>query len=434
MKTNRFSFTTPVILCGTLLEWYDFTIFAYLAWVFANLFFPQHDPVAGLLAIFAIYASGNIARALSAIWFGQMGDTQGRKHALVYSIALMGIPSILIAITPTYAVIGIAASVLLVFYRLMQGLAMGGEYQGNAIFLLEGTSQRQGLLGSAIVTMIGLGMLLASLVVTVVTAPSMPTYAWRFAFLGGGLVALLALYVRYQSTETAAFKLVKQQQQILTIPLLTLIKQKPKNLIIAIIISLGAAGFNYSMIFLPSYFMLIHVFSLHDATKLLTISLLIGQLLTPLAGWISDQRWLIIWRNFLPQRWQDSVDNKLALMLLGTVCTLLLAYPCYWIYNHGNKVAIIIANLVIGALSCLYLAPKNVLLTQLFPVNMRYTGFGLGHNIGLALGSIAPILIIYAIIQQHIIMAPAYYLIFSSVMAMSCLLILWRHKDNFLVH
>lgn len=430
----RNSLATPVILSGTLLEWYDFTLFAYLAPLFAILFFPQHNSLAALMAIFSVYTSGNIARALSAIWFGQIGDTKGRQHALIYSILFMALPTLLIALMPTYARIGITASVLLALCRIMQGIAMGGEYQGNAIFLIEHSKQREGWVGSLIVTMIGLGMLMASGIVSVVTLPSMPEYAWRFAFLFGGTVALVALYVRTRLVDSHSFLLAKSHGEIVKIPLKTLIKQKPKNLLVAILISLGAASFNYSAIFLPTYFTLIHIFNLHDATHLLAISLLVGQFLTPLAGWFSDKKWLTTLKFFLPnpKRCENSLDNKLAMMLAGALLTLVLAYPCYWVYNQGNSISIICANLIIGTLSCLYLAPKNAVLTHLFPINIRYTGFGLGHNIGLALGSTTPVILIYAITKHHMIMAPAYYLMLSSAVSLLCLLIVWRHRDKLL--
>lgn len=406
--------TTLAIASGTLLEWYDFTLFAFLA-PLVVLFFPQTDAFAALLAVFSIYAAGNIVRILGAICFGQIGDTYGRQRALVYSITLMAIPAVLISITPSYAVIGITASILLVIYRLLQGFALGGEYQGNAIFIVERSHKYQGLAGSWIVTMVGLGMLLASSVATLVTAPGSPAYLWRFAFLLGGLVGLLALYVRYRLNETPRFQQAMQKKQIAKIPLATIFKKYPKQFILAVLISMGAASYNYSMVFLPTYFTFIHQSSLHEAIKVLTLSLLIGQFITPLIGCLSDKNWL-----------SNSLENKLLLMILGAGGTLIFAYPIYQIYIHGSLLAIMGANLLIGTLCSLYLAPKNAVLTQLFPAEVCYSGFGLAHNLALAIAGGMPLLLVKLVAKHHVLMAPAYYFMFSSVVALVCLIVLWR--------
>lgn len=407
---RRSAITTIAIASGTLLEWYDFTLFAYLATLLANLFFPHTDPIAALLAAFSVYAAGNAVRVIGSLWFGQIGDTRGRQRALIYSITLMAIPTVLISITPSYAVIGVVASVLLVMYRLVQGFALGGEYQGNAIYLVEQSEKHKGLAGSWIVTMVGLGMLLASGVTTLVTAPNMPNYSWRIAFLLGGFVGFIALYVRYRLKETPRFQQALQQKQIEKIPLKIIFKKYPGRFVLAILIAVGAASYNYSLIFLPTYFTFVHHSSLHEATKILTISLLMGQFLTPLMGWLSDK------------------INKLTMMITGALGTLIFAYPIYQIYIHGNLIAIVLANLLIGALCCLYLAPKNAVLTQLFPAEVCYTGFGLAHNIGLAIAGIAPLMLTKLVAQQHILMAPAYYFMLSSFVSLCCLLVLWRAR------
>lgn len=413
--------TTFIIASGTLLEWYDFTLFAYLATLLGNIFFPHTDSVAALLAVFSVYAAGNATRVLGAVWFGQLGDTRGRQRALMYSILLMAIPTILIALTPGYAVIGIAASVLLVLYRLLQGFALGGEYQGNAIYLVERAHKNPGLAGSWVVTMVGLGMLLASGVTTLITIPTMPDYAWRVAFLLGGGVGIAALYVRYRLQETPRFTQAVQQQQVQKLPLKILLKQYPGRFVLAVLIAIGAASYNYSLVFLPTYFTLVHQSSLHDASRVLTISLLVGQFLTPFVGWLSDNLGL-----------KKCTDNKLALMIWGAIGTLLFAYPAYQLYIHGNLLVIVITNLVMGLLCCLYLAPKNALLTQLFPAEICYTGFGLAHNLGLAIAGLVPLWLIKLVAQQQMLMAPAYYFMISSVLALSCLLVLWRYRNQLL--
>lgn len=400
------------IIFGTLLEWYDFTLFAYLAPLLAILYFPREDTVAGILAVFAIYSVGNVARAFSAILFGHLGDTKGRQVTLIYSITLMVVPTLLIAITPSYSTIGITSSVLLCIYRFMQGIAIGSEYQGNAIFLIENTQKSQGLAGSWIVTMVGLGILLASVVTTFVTMPGAPDYAWRLAFLFGGLLGLIALYIRNNAKETITFSALKTANKLVKVPVKLLITKYKKHFLLAIITSLGAAGYTYSLIFLPTYFTFTHTLSLHEATRAITISLVLGQFLSPLLGWLSDKQWLNIFRqptNFL--------SNKFALMLIGSIGTLVLAYPCYRVYQHGSLLGIIIANLIIGILGCFYLAPKNAVLANLFPANIRYTGFGLAHNLGLAIGGFMPLILTYLITKYHLMMAPAYYLMLSGLMS-----------------
>jgi MHS family proline/betaine transporter-like MFS transporter len=149
---------------GTILEWYDYSLYVYLAPVFAGLFFPSGNQVTSLIATFAVFAAGYLMRPLGAAFFGYYGDTRGRKKALVLRVALMSVPTVGIAVLPTHASIGAAVAVLLVLLRLLQGFSVGGEFSGSIVLLAESARRgRRGFTAAVVAAMGGVGVLLASL-------------------------------------------------------------------------------------------------------------------------------------------------------------------------------------------------------------------------------------------------------------------------------
>src|SRR5262249_29937668 len=156
---------------GAIVEWYDYSLYIYLAPVLAGLFFPSSNRVTGLIAVFAVFAAGYLARPLGAAVLGYYGDTRGRKRALVLSVALMSVPMAGIAGLPPDATIGAAAAALLTLFRLMQGFAVGGEYGGSIVLLAESAREgRRGFSASVVASMGSVGVLLASLVATILNA------------------------------------------------------------------------------------------------------------------------------------------------------------------------------------------------------------------------------------------------------------------------
>src|SRR5436190_22503706 len=199
---------------GNVLEWYDFAVYAFVAAILARKFFPTTDEVTALLSTFLAYGLGFVARPLGGIIIGRLGDTHGRKVALLLTIFLMAAGTVLIGILPTYASIGFAAPALLLVARLMQGFSTGGEWGGPTAFIGEwAPADRRGLFGSfqqmSVVAGLLLGSAFAALLNTLLTPAEMADWGWRIPFLVGGILGPIGMYMRRTIEETPHYARVK---------------------------------------------------------------------------------------------------------------------------------------------------------------------------------------------------------------------------------
>ena len=215
---------------GTVIEWYDFYLYATLAPFFAPIFFPSDNPTASLLAAFATYAAGFLVRPFGAVFFGALGDIIGRKYTFLVTITVMGIATVLVGFLPTYAQIGIVAPIVLVALRLLQGLALGGEYGGAAIYVAEhAPDNKRGLYTAWIQTTATVGFFLALAIILAfrlnMSATDFTTNApvigglaggWRYPFLLSAILVALALYIRIRLRETPLFARLKTAGQSVT--------------------------------------------------------------------------------------------------------------------------------------------------------------------------------------------------------------------------
>src|ERR1041384_3075779 len=201
---------------GNVLEWYDFSVYAFVAVIIARKFFPSENEVSALLATFLAFGLGFVARPLGGIILGRLGDTHGRKTALLITIALMAIGTVLVGVLPTYAAIGVAAPLLLVVARLMQGFSAGGEWGSSTAYIVEWAPQNQrGFYRSFQQTSGVAGLLLgsgiAALFTTILTADQMDAWGWRVPFLLGGILGPIGLWMRRTIHETPAYTKAKYE-------------------------------------------------------------------------------------------------------------------------------------------------------------------------------------------------------------------------------
>src|SRR5690348_12125638 len=226
-------------LIGTSLEWYDFFLYGTAsALVFNKLFFPNFEPAVGTLLAFATYAVGFVARPLGGIVFGHYGDRVGRKQVLIVTLLIMGLSTFLIGLLPTYATLGVAAPVLLVALRFVQGLGLGGEWGGAVLMALEhGAPDRRGLNASWPQVGVPMGNLLAAGVLAllnlVLPEAAFLAWGWRVAFLLSGVLVLVGLWIRTTIAESPLFAEVEQAGEKARLPLVDVLVQHPKELLIA---------------------------------------------------------------------------------------------------------------------------------------------------------------------------------------------------------
>jgi MFS family permease len=234
VATTRRAYGLPFVIsassAGTVIEWYDFYLYATLAPFFAPIFFPSGNDTASLLSAFATYAAGFLVRPFGAVFFGALGDIIGRKYTFLVTITVMGLATVLVGFLPTYAQIGIFAPVILVALRLLQGLALGGEYGGAAIYVAEhAPDNKRGLYTAWIQTTATVGFFLALAIILAfrlnMTAKDFTTDAplfaglaggWRYPFLLSAILVAFALYIRLKLRETPLFARLKEARQSVT--------------------------------------------------------------------------------------------------------------------------------------------------------------------------------------------------------------------------
>lgn len=367
---------------GTAIEYYDFYVYATAAaLVFPALFFPGFSPLAGTLAAFATFAVGFVARPLGGILFGHFGDRVGRKAMLVVSLLTVGISTFLVGLVPTYATVGVAAPVLLVALRFLQGVGFGGEWGGAVLMSAEHAPEnRRGFFSSWVQMGAPVGFLLSSgaflLMTLTLSEPQFASWGWRVPFLLSIALVVIGLYVRSRVAETPAFKRVIETHTVSRVPILDAAREHPKSLAL----TAGTITFTGGLFFLLAVFALSYgttQLGVTQSTMLNTIMisnvvLLVG---IPLFAALSDR------------------IGRRSLCMAGPVFLGLWAFPLFWLLDTGRPALITLA-LSVGmfGVSVSY-GPLAALFVGLFKTRVRYSGVSMGYNLGAVFGSaLAPII------------------------------------------
>lgn len=350
---------------GNLIEWYDWYVYAAFSIYFAKSFFPHGNLTAQLLNTSAIFAVGFFMRPIGGWLIGSYADRKGRKNALIGSVLLMCFGSLIIAVTPNYDSIGIAAPILLVLARLLQGLSVGGEYASSATYLSEmATEGRRGFFSSfQYVTLIA-GQLFALLVLIVLqqfvlSTEQLEIWGWRIPFALGALFSLIALYLRLGMEESTSFKQRHKTKE----SLIRTLFRYPKEISIVVGLTMGGtlAFYTYST-YMQKYLINSAGMSKDMATLISAATLFVFMLLQPLVGALSDK----IGRRPL----------LVGFGVLGSLCTI----PILTALNHvqtfwGAFSLIMIALTIVSG----YTSINAVVKAELFPVEIRTLGVGLPY-------------------------------------------------------
>jgi metabolite-proton symporter len=348
---------------GNLVEWYDFYVYAATALYFAPNFFPSGDRTTQLLNAAAVFAVGFLMRPIGGWLFGMIGDRYGRRTSMMISVLMMCFGSLMIAVLPTYATIGVAAPVLLVVARLIQGLSVGGEYGTSATYMSEVATQRhRGFFASfQYVTLIG-GQLLALLVLVVLQgiypAEEIRAWAWRVPFFIGAAAAIVALFLRraLHETTTAASR---SKEGAGTIGLLL---QHPKPLLQVILLTSGGSLAFYT--YMQKFLVNTAGFSAERASVTMTVVLFCYMLLQPVIGALSDR-----------------IGRRACLIVFGlggAIMTVPLLTLLAGVTSSAGAFAIIFGALAVVSF---YTSISGVVKAELFPVEIRALGVGLGYAI-----------------------------------------------------
>jgi MFS family permease len=283
---------------GTIFEWYDFYLYAVLAQFFAGLFFPSGNDTAALLSAFATYAAGFLVRPFGALIFGRVGDLVGRKYTFLVTIMVMGTSTFLVGVLPTFASVGWLAPILLVSLRLLQGLALGGEYGGAATYVAEHSRPNErGFSTSWIQTTATLGLLLALIVIALsrefLTAADFSSWGWRIPFVVSVILLIFSVYIRLKLSETPIFQKMKEEGKGSRAPLTESFFHYPNNKYVLLALLGATAGQGvvwytgqfYALFFLTITLKLNYLL----AYMLIGGSLIIGTPFFIVFGWLSDR-------------------------------------------------------------------------------------------------------------------------------------------------
>ena len=283
---------------GTIFEWYDFYLYAVLAPFFAALFFPAGNDTAALLSAFATYAAGFLVRPFGAVIFGRIGDLVGRKYTFLVTIAIMGLSTFLVGVLPTYDAVGIVAPAVLVALRLLQGLALGGEYGGAATYVAEhARPHERGYATSWIQTTATLGLLLALVLIALcrgnMVAKDFAEWGWRIPFLISLILLVFSVYIRLKLNETPIFQKMVAEGKGSKAPLTESFFRYPNNKYVLLALLGATAGQGvvwYTGQFYALFFLVITLkVDYITAYELIGLSLIIGTPFFILFGWLSDR-------------------------------------------------------------------------------------------------------------------------------------------------
>jgi MHS family proline/betaine transporter-like MFS transporter len=379
---------------GNVLEWYDFAVYGYLATFIAANFFPTEDAVAGLLATFAVFAVGFLMRPLGGILIGHIGDRYGRKPALLVSVCGMAVPTVLIGLLPSYDTIGVAAPVLLVILRIVQGLSVGGEYVSSMVFLVESAPpNRRGFYGACCaagaVSGILIGSAAAAVLLDVYGHAAVEAWAWRLPFLAGVLLAFAGYLLRRHLAEpprTAPTDPVR-------LPVLEAVEGHGRVILTLIgLTAFNAVGFYVAFVFLASWLQEADGIRPSVALTMNTFNMVILVGLLVAFGWLSDR------------------VGRLPILAGATALAVVLAVPLFVLMREGGLAGAFLGQLgfvvIVGAFGV-----QPALMVETVGARVRVTAIALAFNIGMGvIGGLSPLVATWLIATTGEEIAPAYFI------------------------
>ncbi|WP_437343824.1 MFS transporter [Pandoraea cepalis] len=397
---------------GTALEWFDLVVYGFFAVTIAKLFFPSASELTSLLVALSTFGASYLMRPLGALILGSYSDRYGRKRGLTLSIALMAVGTLMIAVTPSYASIGIAAPIIVVAGRLIQGISAGGEFGASTSFLVEHSPRHQrGFYASFQMAAQGGTAVLASLFGTLLShylsPEQMLDWGWRVPFFFGLLIIPIAYVIRRHVDETPVFA----KDARATSPVRVTFQNNKVRLALAIGIYVLVTSSSYVIVlYMPTF-----------ATRQLGIdsslafagTLLMGALqmvACPIAGAIADRK------------------GRKTTLLVAAALIGLVAVPLFaWLIASPTPFAFIIICAVLGVAISGYQGPMPAVLSELFPSRVRTTGLALTHNLAVAIfGGFAPLILTWGISATHSRLVPAVYITVAAVISVISLLICLR--------
>jgi metabolite-proton symporter len=398
-------------LIGTTIEWYDFFLFGVAAaLIFNELFFPDFEPLVGTLLAFSTYAIGFVARPIGGIVFGHYGDKIGRKSMLVLSLGIMGVATFCIGLLPSYATIGVAAPILLVVLRFVQGFAIGGEWGGAILMAAEhGGAKRRGLFASWPQAGVPIGNLLAvgvvSLLGLLTSAAAFEAWGWRVAFLLSAVLVGVGLWVRATLAESPEFQALEQRAETVRTPIVEVVRTHPRSVLVA----MGARFAENVSYYIFTVFVLTYVteelgLERSWALNAVLIASAVHLLAIPAWGALSDR------------------VGRRPLYVFGAAGVGVWGFVFFALLDTASFAAITLAIAVGLVLHAAMYGPQAAFFTEMFGTGVRYSGVSIGYQLASVFaGSLAPIVAVALLAEYGSALPVSFYLAGTAVITLVAL-------------
>lgn len=386
-------------ISGNILEYYDFTVYAVFSIVIGKTFFPGQSEVAQVLSSLAVFASGFITRPIGGILFGYIGDTYGRRIALICSMVGMTFSTFSMGLIPSYDEIGTFAPILLVIMRLIQGLCISGEGTGAAIFILEHYGNlRSGLVTGVVQGSNIFGSLIATFVGMLLIGSPYEDYAWRLAFLLGGVMGMIGFYLRLRVSETPIFQELSQKKQILKAPFIHVVKTAWRSMFLTFCVA-GTAGSIVQLIkiYVNVFFQKEMHFAPPQALLYTSYALFVTMISMAISGALSD------------------VFGKMRMITYSTFGMFLLSLPAFLLMSSNIFWYQILSLTLLGMLGGAIAGNAYIFVISLFTPEERFTGVSFSYNLGVALlGGTTGFISTWLVKETGLSYAPAFYTMTTS--------------------
>ena len=359
-------------LIGTTIEWYDFILYTSLAGlIFNKLFFPASDPLVSLVLAYATFAVGFITRPIGGAFFGHFGDRIGRKPLLVLTLSMMGVATFLIGLVPTYASIGIAAPLMVIALRLIQGFAMGGEWGGAVLMAYEyAPPEQRGFYASFPQIGFALGLCLSTGAITLLSSAlsneQFLDWGWRCAFLVSVVLLGVGLFIRLTLVETPEFARIRGSYHVSRLPLLDVVRLDWRHILLGLLARMGEGA----------------VFTIYSLYMLSYLTAIVHLSRTLVLGAVTTAGLVLVVTTPLAAAWSDRFGRR-RLFAIAALVHGAAAFPLMAMLSSGSAtLAAIAIVLAVGVLWAPIYGPEAALLCELFATRVRYTGVSIVYQLG----------------------------------------------------
>ncbi|QJY48066.1 MFS transporter [Pseudonocardia broussonetiae] len=400
------------ICIGNFVEWFDFGVYAVFATIIAQQFFPAEDPLASLLATFAVFGVAYVARPFGAIVFGHFGDRVGRRDVLAVVMVLMALSTAMIGLTPNYASIGIAAPVVLALARALQGFSVGGEWGGAASFLAEhAPPHRRGAYGGLMMGTLMLGILAGAVCATLLTlfmpADALASWGWRIPFLLALPLGAVGLYLRLKLEESPRFREVAESSHVQQAPLVQALRVHWRAMLRVVGIAVLVTSGTYLLGFLISYSVQILRYDLITALAVDVAALAACVVMIAVTSQLSDRY------------------GRVPLLRWSGVALLVLVVPLFLLMGQGPA-GLVVGQVLLGAAVGSYAGPITAAVTELFPTDVRYSGLSLSYSVATSVfGGTTPLIVTFLLQRTGDPLAPGWFIMATAAVSVS-VAFLWR--------